>query len=202
MAGQRDGVAAVATDTLQLRAGGADALQMRVRLTGRDDACPALRNAALVYSTAPAAQPEVANGDPALWSAALPVPGCSQMVYSDGGNVWCSPTSISMVLGYWANDPGPCEPRVRAAVAGVYDAVCHGHGNWAFNAAYAATRGTRRTYRASAVWPNSSPGCRRRAGRLQSASATAPASWPTRRLARLAATCRCWSASTLAATRS
>jgi hypothetical protein len=63
------------------------------------------------------------------------------MVYPDGGEVWCSPTSTSMVLGYWGTDPGPCEPRVRAAVEGVYDVIYDGHGNWPFNTAYAAARG-------------------------------------------------------------
>jgi hypothetical protein len=63
------------------------------------------------------------------------------MVYPDGGNVWCSPTSTSMVLGYWGIEPGPCEPRVRDTVAGVYDWIYDGHGNWPFNTAYAASRG-------------------------------------------------------------
>lgn len=67
------------------------------------------------------------------------VPQCSQMVYPNGGNVWCSPTSVSMVLGYWRGDEGPCETRVRAAVAGVYDHVYGGHGNWSFNVAYAGS---------------------------------------------------------------
>ncbi|HVF14022.1 MAG TPA: C39 family peptidase [Acidimicrobiales bacterium] len=62
-------------------------------------------------------------------------------MYPDGGEVWCSPTSTSMVLGYWSGDTGPCEPRVRAAVAGVYDWVYDGHGSWPFNTAYAATAG-------------------------------------------------------------
>jgi len=48
---------------------------------------------------------------------------------------------MSMIVGYWARDGGPCEPRVRAAVDGVYDWVYDGHGNWPFNTAYAATRG-------------------------------------------------------------
>ena len=46
-------------------------------------------------------------GDPALWDRVLPVPECSQMVYPDGGDVWCSPTSTSMVVAYWAGDTGP-----------------------------------------------------------------------------------------------
>jgi hypothetical protein len=66
------------------------------------------------------------------------------MVYPDGGEVWCSPTSTSMVLGYWnQNGEGAlsCEDRVRAAVDGVYDWIYDGHGNWPFNTAYAATLG-------------------------------------------------------------
>ena len=35
----------------------------------------------------------------------------------------------------------PCEPVVRAAVAGVDDWVYEGYGNWPFNVAYAATQG-------------------------------------------------------------
>ena len=63
------------------------------------------------------------------------------MVYPDGGEVWCSPTSTSMVLGYLNHDTSTCEPRVRAAVGGVYDWIYDGHGNWPFNTAYAATQG-------------------------------------------------------------
>jgi hypothetical protein len=141
VAGQRDADAAVLTDTLQLRWTGADALQMRVKLVGGDEARPALRNAAIAYSTAPAGRTGTSRGNSALWGGALPVPACSQMVYPNGGNVWCSPTSTSMVLGYWRQDDGPCEPRVRSAVAGVYDAAYRGHGNWSFNAAYAGSQG-------------------------------------------------------------
>src|SRR5579884_3388925 len=128
VAGQRDADGSVATDTLQLRAP-ADALQLRLRLHGPPDGRPVVRNAAIAYSTAPSAPSAVSTGNPSLWRGALPVPACSQMVYPDGGRAWCSPTSTSMVLGYWQQDGGPCEPRVRAAVAGVYDAVYRGHGN-------------------------------------------------------------------------
>jgi hypothetical protein len=63
------------------------------------------------------------------------------MVYPDGGDNWCSPTATAMILAYWQGDGGPCEPQVRAAVAGVFDWLYDGHGNWPFNAAYAATQG-------------------------------------------------------------
>ena len=46
-----------------------------------------------------------------------------------------------MVLGYWNKDTGPCEPRVRTAVNGVFDWIYDGHGNWPFNTAYAGALG-------------------------------------------------------------
>jgi hypothetical protein len=63
------------------------------------------------------------------------------MVYPDGGDVWCSPTAVSMVLGYYGYMPGACADRVRDAVVGVYDWIYKGHGNWPFNAAYAGSLG-------------------------------------------------------------
>ena len=141
---QADGDAAVEVDTLVLhdKSAPADAVRLKVRLfSTTGEAAPTLWNASVATSTTPAWPAALAPGNPERWDRVLPVPACSQMVYPDGGTVWCSPTSTSMVLGYWANDPGPCEPRVRAAVDGVYDWRYRGHGNWPFNAAYAATHG-------------------------------------------------------------
>jgi hypothetical protein len=63
------------------------------------------------------------------------------MVYPDGGNTWCSPTCLSMVMAFWEGDGGEPEPRVRRAVAGVYDRAWEGCGNWSFNVAYAGAAG-------------------------------------------------------------
>lgn len=116
--------------------------QLKLRLFSADGvAKPGVRNASLAYSTDKPKAANVSTGNPALWNTLLEVPECSQMVYPDGGSVWCSPTSTSMVLGFWNQDTGPCELRVRAAVAGVYDWIFNGHGNWPFNTAYAATFG-------------------------------------------------------------
>lgn len=90
--------------------------------------------------------------------SAIAVPEFSQMVYPDGGPVWCSPTSVSMVLAYWLRETGPCEPRVRAAVAGVYDWLYDGHGNWPFNTAYASSRGSRPLSAGSRAWRRRSAG--------------------------------------------
>jgi hypothetical protein len=94
----------------------------------------------VAYSTSAPKSADVSAGNSTLWTKLI-VPMCSQMVYPDGGEVWCSPTSTSMVLGYWGFMPGACEPRVRAAVNGVYDWIYDGHGNWPFNTAYAAAQG-------------------------------------------------------------
>lgn len=140
--GQRDGDAWVAVDTVVVRDSvpPADAFQVRVRLFSAHpgEATPRLTLAAAAVSTPPGQPPATSSGDPARWGATLDVPACSQQPYPDGGEVWCSPTATSMVVGFWTRDAGPCEPRVRAAVGGVYDWVFEGHGNWPFNTAYAA----------------------------------------------------------------
>lgn len=141
---QGDSNGYVAVDTLVLTAKkmAADKVQLQVRLFSADGrAVPTVQRLAVAYNTATSKKTGVSQGNPALWNTLIDVPECSQMIYPDGGNVWCSPTSTSMVLGYWGVDAGPCEPRVRAAVAGVYDFVYDGHGNWPFNTAYAASRG-------------------------------------------------------------
>jgi hypothetical protein len=138
--GDADGYVAVDTLVLTNKKEVADAFQLKVRLFSTEGtAIPTIRNMSVAFSTTPVKPDSLTPGDPSKWNHKLDVPECSQMVYPDGGEVWCSPTSTSMVLGYWEQDTGPCEPRVRAAVAGVYDWIYDGHGNWPFNTAYAAT---------------------------------------------------------------
>jgi hypothetical protein len=72
----------------------------------------------------------------AAWGVDLPVPGRSQMIYP-GGNVWCSPTSLAMVMAFY----GVTESIPEQVVPGVYDSIYDGHGNWAFNVAYLGARG-------------------------------------------------------------
>jgi hypothetical protein len=141
---QGDGDGFVAVDTLVLtdKKVAASAYQLKVRLFSETGAAiPSVRNMSVAISATPAKPGALTPGNPARWNRTLEVPECSQMVYPDGGEVWCSPTSTSMVLGYWSQDTGPCEPRVRAAVEGVFDWVYDGHGNWPFNTAYAAAQG-------------------------------------------------------------
>lgn len=75
-------------------------------------------------------------GQPSSWNNVLKVPGLSQMIYKGGGEVWCSPTSVSMLLGFW-NRP----VRVPDAAKATYDRTYDGYGNWPFNTAYAGSQG-------------------------------------------------------------
>lgn len=140
--GDADGY--VSTDTLVIsdKKALASAYQVKVRLFSVDGAAvPSLRLVSVAYSNDKAKQPSYPAGNRDYWNTLIDVPECSQMVYLDGGNVWCSPTSTSMVLAKWGWMPGLCEPRVRAAKDGVYDWVYKGHGNWPFNTAFAAAQG-------------------------------------------------------------
>jgi hypothetical protein len=144
---QTDADGQVDVDTLVLdeRIGPADALQVKLRLfTAAGVQSPAVRSVSVAVSTKPIKGSEPSPGNPAHWGKTLPVRQCSQMVYADGGEVWCSPTSTAMVSQYWSRSQGPCEPSVRAAVGSVYDWLYDGHGNWPFNTAYAATQNWRR----------------------------------------------------------
>jgi hypothetical protein len=141
---QSDTVARVSIDTLLVTAkkAAASAWQVKTRLFSVDGvATPTLHASALTTSTSPESRPTVPAGNPAHWNRVLAVPSCSQMVYPDGGEVWCSPTSTAMVLKYWRGDTLGCEADVRAAVSGVHDWFFGGHGNWPFNTAYAAAQG-------------------------------------------------------------
>jgi hypothetical protein len=74
--------------------------------------------------------------------------------FDGGGEAWCSPTSTSMVVAYWAG-LGLAQAPNAGELAGipyadpwddftaraVFDYHYDGAGNWPFNAAYAASRG-------------------------------------------------------------
>ena len=143
--GDSDGFVAVDTFVSSNKKAETNKFQLKLRLFSKDGAVtPSVRNASVAYSTSPPKSAVIPPNDHPLWNTGLDVPECSQMVYPDGGEVWCSPTSTSMVLGYLnqgGEDNVSCENRVRAAVDGVYDWIYDGHGNWPFNTAYASTFG-------------------------------------------------------------
>ncbi|MEV6863690.1 C39 family peptidase [Streptosporangium subroseum] len=88
----------------------------------------------------------------------LDVPRRSQRVHAGhfpqwdgGGDNWCSPASMTMVLGYWKRGPrqadlswvtpgDPC-PAVDHAARDMYDHGYQGTGNWPFGVAYAGRYG-------------------------------------------------------------
>ncbi|HEY3083008.1 MAG TPA: C39 family peptidase [Chloroflexota bacterium] len=132
----------VDVDTLVLEQP-ASAVQARVTLEATEsDRTPRLRALGIALS----GWPDRAGVVPPLGLASdLSVPPRSQMVFPDGGRVWCSPTSLSMVMAYWAGQVG--EPSwdmpVPTVVRGVLDQARGIAGNWPFNTAFAAALGLR-----------------------------------------------------------
>lgn len=136
--GQDDAVASVKTDTLVLKQP-ADALRYRVELFSTGAATPRVRAVTAIVADSTAA-PRPDSPTPAARGKLLEVPRRSQMVYPETDG-WCSPTSTSMVLAYFAGrlgKPGLNE-TVPAAAAAIYDFVYDGTGNWPFNTAHAAS---------------------------------------------------------------
>jgi len=110
---------------------------------------PSLHMVAAVASRDAKTYPQAAPNRQ-VWGTSLPVPGRSQALpeYKDkgfggGGEVWCSPTSTSMVMEYWSQvlaSPA-LNLSVPDAAAGCFDWVYDGTGNWPFNTAFAAQHG-------------------------------------------------------------
>jgi hypothetical protein len=75
-----------------------------------------------------------------VWGKEITVPGKTQLGWP-GGSGWCSPTSTSMTLAFWArslNRPELDIPVPDAARA-IHDRVYNGTGNWPFNTAFAGS---------------------------------------------------------------
>lgn len=158
--GQRDATARIAADTL-IAVVPLTAYQLRFTLSrsAASVAAPVVRLAAAVASDdagVRAAAPGTTGGR----ALDLGVPSYSQEIhageypqYAGGGEAWCSPTSVAMVLDFWRRGPTATEfawvdrriadPQVVHAARQTYDAAYRGTGNWAFNTAYAATLGLR-----------------------------------------------------------
>lgn len=132
--GQNDADAKVLTDVVRF-ARPATRYQYRVRLSSRaPGVTPEVRLVTLT-TTARAARTPAALPERSAWGRVLDVPARSQMVFAEGEG-WCSPTSVSMVLTYLGRPV-----TVPEAARGTFDAQYGGTGNWAFNAAYAASLG-------------------------------------------------------------
>jgi hypothetical protein len=148
--GQQDGDGRVDTDTLVL-AHSADAIQLRAHVhpaANGDE--PAISLLAVTVDREPDhAFAPVPAAKSAAWGVDIAVPERTQRVgaqggkYGGGGDSWCSPTSVSMVMAYWAAVKAHPEwdVSVADAAAGTYDPAYEGCGNWPFNVAFASRHG-------------------------------------------------------------
>lgn len=138
VAGQQDLDGDVSTDTLVLKRP-ASRFQLRLTLAGDGSPIAALKFLGVSLCGAKGAASDSGPGR-AAWGRLLPVIERSQMVYPNG-QALCSPTTVSMLLTFWAqalNRP-ELDPPVPEIARAVYDSEWQGTGNWAFNMAYAGS---------------------------------------------------------------
>lgn len=155
---QDDGVTTVATDTVRAKTGVTLAsYRISVQLHRRHGttATPAVESLHAVASRLASALPDASK--PLLPAKELAVPDYSQMVhegeypqYGGGGEAWCSPTALAMLLAYYGKRPTAAEYAwvdpdypdrwVDEVARRTFDHTYDGTGNWPFNTAYAATR--------------------------------------------------------------
>jgi len=144
VAKQTDADGNVDTDTLHLK-NVANGLQVQALLhAGPGGATPLLSLVAVTTDTA-----QESSATDVAWGEDIDVPQRTQHVEESpnglggGGEAWCSPTSVSMVMGYWAallHHP-EWDADVPSSAKGTYDPVYDGCGNWPFNVAYASEHG-------------------------------------------------------------
>lgn len=143
--GQKDEDGDVLTDTLVLNQP-AQKVQVRLTWRGVNAADGRLKFLGLSFARRAAADP-TGISDRRGWGRVNSVPELSQLSY-EGGEVWCSPTSVSMVLGYWAQVLKRPELKIDVpeVAAGVFDPGWPGTGNWPFNTAFAGKFPDMRAY--------------------------------------------------------
>lgn len=135
---QKDADGDVATDTLTLKQPCRD-LELRVTLGGEAGRLPRIKFLGLCLTDSRARPPELPPNR-AAWGRLMDVPERSQMLYP-GGDVWCSPTTVSMLLAHWGRVLGrpDLDFSVPQVVREVFDPNWEGTGNWVFNTAFAGS---------------------------------------------------------------
>jgi hypothetical protein len=161
VAGQADADGTVSVDTFVAAAGKqVNAYQLRLTLyrTPGSVVTPTVRTLGAMASNVPERKTVPVSPGGGAWGTELAVPRRSQNVHEGhypewdgGGQAWCSPTSTTMVLGYWDKwpsaedtswvDPSDPDPEVDYAARFSYDHAYQGAGNWPFNTAYAGRYG-------------------------------------------------------------
>ena len=144
--GQKDERADVQTDTLVPSAGlPPSAYQLEMTLFS---ATLGVSPQVKLVNASTAAAPAPAGG--LTGGVELTVPRRSQMLpayrslgFGGGGEAWCSPTTTSMIMAYWAGvlHLPQLDLPVPQVAAGTYDYTYRGAGNWPFNTAFAASYG-------------------------------------------------------------
>jgi hypothetical protein len=139
--GQKDSDGDVVTDTLVL-----DRLCQRLQVRLTLSPVQKLRFLGLCLVDTKANPPVLAPNH-AAWGKTLDVPERTQMAYTNGAAL-CSPTTVSMLMGYWAKklERAELDRDVPAIETGVYDPNWHGSGNWPFNMAYVGSNSGMRAY--------------------------------------------------------
>jgi hypothetical protein len=135
---QKDADGSVATDTLILRQP-SDRLQIRLTLGGDNGQQPRLKFLGLSLIDTKITPPAL-PANPAALGRTISVPQRTQMAYPNGVAL-CSPTTVSMVMAYWARQlrRPELDRDVPDIVNAIYDAKWPGTGNWPFNTAYAGS---------------------------------------------------------------
>jgi hypothetical protein len=159
--GQGDADGFVAIDTFFAKDRPAIAYQLRLTLYSRGSATPTATRFGAIASNLTNPKSVFPSPTSMTREIDLDLPRYSQEIhhgeypqFDGGGEAWCSPTSTSMVVAYWAakrkaKAPTAAElagipyadPWVDFTARMVYDYHYNGAGNWPFNTAYAASRG-------------------------------------------------------------
>ena len=144
---QKDDDGEVLTDTLALKVS-CDRLQVRLVFTGpQGPSRPLIKFLGLSLADTKCELPDLPPTS-AAWGKSISVPERTQLDYPEGEQSWCSPTSTSMILAWWARQlKRPELDRTVPDVAKeVLDPNWPGTGNWPFNTAYAGSFPGMRAY--------------------------------------------------------
>jgi hypothetical protein len=146
VSGQDDVNADVNVDTLVLKKP-TGAVQIQIILGGTNGGLPTMKFLGLAFCNTQI-KPQPLPPNRAAWGKIIPVPERSQQSYP-GGNGWCSPTSLSMVLAHWGAISNRADWNLDApeVAAGVLDHNFNkATGNWSFNTAFAGSLDGMRAY--------------------------------------------------------
>lgn len=134
---QKNDYGVVYTDTLVFKQTPTDC-EVELRLyPGNEDKGGTLDFFGVCLSPPPALD-ELLRPSPILETRLIDVPLLCQRDYI-GGGVWCSPTSVTMIMHYWSKKLARSDLRYSVSETAnlVYDPGWPGTGNWAFNVAFA-----------------------------------------------------------------